>query len=69
MCEVCSKLTIKTLNIFTTYSSVSIPDFKQVNTSWLFQESALQIKLKLFFHLLKSDANFEPVTHLRREIL
>ena len=32
-CEICSKLTI-TLNIFDTFSSISILDFEQVSDSW-----------------------------------
>ena len=28
----------------------------------------MEVKLKLFFHLLKSNANSETITHLRWEI-
>ena len=37
-CEICSKLTIKTLERqthFTTFSSVSIVDIEQANVSWV----------------------------------
>ena len=36
--------------------------FEQVNNNWV-------ITVKLSFHLTMSDANAEPFTHLRREIL
>ena len=41
-CEICLKLTIKTLKYFTTGPSASILDFEQVNTSWVLQAGFTQ---------------------------
>ena len=61
-CEICLKLTIL-WTYFTTGFSVSIPDPEQVNTSWVLGANFTD-KIKAFFHLLKSDANSEPVANL-----
>ena len=52
---------------FTTWSSASIPDFEQVNTSLVLRASFTD-KAKDFFHLLKSNASSETITHLGWEI-
>ena len=44
-----------------------MPDFEQVNTSWVLRANFTD-KTKAFFHLLKSNANTEAVTHRRWEI-
>ena len=48
--------------------SVSLPDFEEVNTSWVLRASITD-KSKAFLRLLKSNANSEAATHLRQEIL
>ena len=45
-----------------------MPAFEQVNTNWILRASFAD-KTKAFFHLLKSNANSETITHLRWEIL
>ena len=51
----------------TTSFTVSMPDFKEVNTGWALRASFTD-KTEVFFHLLKSGANTEAVTHRRWEI-
>ena len=62
-CEICLKLTIKTLNIF--------HNLLQCFYTWPWTSKYQLVlganftdKTKAFFHLLQSDANSEPVTNL-----
>ena len=63
-CEICSKLTIKpkrrqTLNIFHTFSSVSIDDFEKANVSWVIGFRKLFLREKRF-HLSKRSRVVGP---------
>ena len=66
-CEICSNLTIKTLNIFRNLLYCFYTCFEQVKTSWVLR-AGFTDKTKAFFHLLKLGANTEAVTHRRWEI-
>ena len=44
-----------------------MPHFEQVNDNWVLRASFTD-NTEAFFHLIMSDTNSKPVTHLRWEI-